>query len=107
MCPDCNKDVKIHAQGVCKKCYNYAYSQKYHREKSNDWWKKIDISSKDKELIRLSLLRYKWSYETPIDAMILIHFYLQYKKESMANFENYRTSHYIDKIRKQIQKIFK
>jgi hypothetical protein len=106
VCPDCLKEKKIVIKGVCRNCYYRAYKKKK-PPKITCWWKSVEIEPVDKEQIRLCLLRFKWSYETSLDVMTLMHFYLKYKSEKMPLFEPFTVEYTMNKVKKQMSKIFK
>jgi hypothetical protein len=110
MCPDCLKTDVIYAREVCKKCYYKAYIRdvvaKTKSDKKEDWWKSVKITDSDRELLRLSLLRMKYSYETAFDYMVINHLYLKYKAPHMAEYPDYGVLRYIDKIKSQLRLIF-
>jgi hypothetical protein len=110
MCPDCLKDKPIWIKGICKSCYRKAYNKKAFDERKatrENWWKTIQIQPEHKEVIRMSLIRFKYSYEQPLDYMILVHFYLMYKAPWMAEFPDYNQDRTLDKIKPELRKIFK
>lgn len=110
MCPDCLKDKPLWIKGICKSCYRKVYNKKAFDEKKatrENWWKTVDIQPEHKEVIRMSLIRFKYSYEQPLDYIILVHFYLMYKAPWMAEFPDYNQDRTLDKIKPQLRKIFK
>lgn len=110
MCPDCLKPNPIYANEICKKCYMKVYNQTILKEKQQrkkDHWQSVKITDSDKELLRLSLLRMKYSYETDFDYMLVNHIYLKYKADYMADYPFYGIESYIDRIMPQLKLIFK
>lgn len=110
MCPNCLTTNVIYAKQVCKKCYYNAYVKqnlaKTKSEKREDWWKSVKITDSDKEMLRLSLLRLRYSYETDFDYLLINHIYLKYKAHYMAEYPDYGVLRYIDKIKAQLKLIF-
>ena len=106
MCPDCLKDKPIYAKEICKTCYmKINYSEV--KQKKLNWWKEVKIQPEHKEAIRISLLRLRYSYEQPIDYMVLMHFYLMYKAPWMKDFTEYNLERTMDRIKPELKKIFK
>jgi len=106
MCPDCLKDKPIYAKEICKSCYTKSYYREG-KQKKLSWWKAINIQPEHKEAIRISLLRLRYSYEQPIDYMVLMHFYLMYKAPWMKEFPDYNLQRTMDRIKPELKKIFK
>lgn len=77
------------------------------KQKKSNWWKQVKIQPEHKELIKMSLLRLRYSYEKPIDYMLLIHFYLLYKAPWMKEFGEYSLQRTIDRIKPELKQIFK
>ena len=110
MCPDCLKPNPIYSNEICKKCYMKVYNQivikKKQQQRKNDYWQSVKITATDKELLRLSLLRMKYSYETDFDYMLVNHIYLKYKADYMPDWPFYGIKSYINRIIPQLKLIF-
>ena len=103
-CIDCSKKTKIHCIGLCRKCY---FRRRRIKEKSGEgWWKNIDITQAEKNDLRLVLLRFRWSCESALDIMKVVHYYLKFKSEKMPTYDLYNTEETYKKMRQHLKKIF-
>ena len=95
--------MQIIESGVCKACYTKQYYLKLGIAR---WINVKSITKKDKEFIRLILLRFKWGYETDIDYFLLTHYYYLYKTPFARDYLQLNHQTFILKIRKFFSKIF-
>ena len=103
-CKSCNKrPIQIIESGICKACYTKQYYLKLGIAR---WIDVKSITKKDKESIRLILLRFKWGYETDIDSLLLTHYYYLYKTPFARDYLQLNHQTFILKIRKFFSKIF-
>lgn len=102
-CVSCGLTSRNSGFNLCPKCYNKNY---YKIKGKKPQWFKQWLNNKDKETIRLILLRYKYGVETELDALLLTHFYFIYKKDEGPLFEQYNIEKFILKIRKLFKQYF-